>query len=259
MKHAFLSIVIPCFNETNRLHLLYEALVDFSKEWKGRVEVIIVDDGSQDGTYEAAQSYLLPLNRKNFSVQIEKLEKNEGKGGAIQKGVFVASGDFILTMDADVATHPLQLLQWLEIIESPSRFPSNVVFIGNRKHKASSIKVKGIRKFLGSIYNFFIRTITPIKERDTQCGFKLYPNDIAKLAFDDLKIKSWAHDLEVLLKVSLMGVKIQSMPVDWHHVDDEKISVFSDGLIMGFNSIYISFLVKNDKKLLKKLESFKKS
>lgn len=248
--------MVPCYNETNRLHLLRDALREFAGGWSGKVECVIVDDGSRDRTFEMAQEMLEPLQRPGFRVEVRQLAQNEGKGGAIRAGVLAAKGNYILTMDADIATHPLQLQEWLE--ELPERtFPSNTVLIGNRKHQGSRIKVKGLRKFLGGLYNTFIRTITPIREKDTQCGFKLYPAELGKRAFEDLKVKGWAHDLEVLLKVHLMGGNIQSMPVDWHHVDGEKISVFKDGIKMVFSAIRISFLVRKDRALVRKLKAYR--
>ena len=121
-----ISLVIPCYNEAERIPVLSGALQRFDKKWNAPYEVIVVDDGSNDGTAALARKALEGqlVNVSYFETIV--LEKNKGKGGALQAGVKKATGGFILTLDADMATGPLQLLHWLEQVQG-RRFSKNEI------------------------------------------------------------------------------------------------------------------------------------
>lgn len=238
-----LSLVIPCYNEVNRIQHLTSALKSFDNNWYNGYEIIIVDDGSSDGTAEKVEKALDNLLSKAETVSVIRLDKNVGKGGALQAGVAVATGDFILTLDADMAAKPKQLKRWLQILPN-QEFSDEQILIGSREHKDSEVEAKGNRKTLGRIFNSLTQLTTSLNFKDTQCGFKLYPAAIAKSLFADLSTKGWAHDVEILYKAQLNGIDIQSMPVKWQHIEDEKINVGSDGMKMALQTIFISLKEK---------------
>lgn len=250
----FVSLVIPCFNESKRLFRLESALVAFQTTWAKSFEVIVVDDGSKDDTANCAEQILGKLLQK-ADFQVISLPENQGKGGALRAGVLAASGNYILTLDADMAAHPLLLEQWFQ-----SSMPSHQeIWIGSRAHKDSVIKAKSHRKITGSIYNLLVRLVTPIKESDTQCGFKLYPNQVGKVLFESLLLRGWAHDIELLYKAHYLGMTIKSMPVVWEHVEDEKIAVLQDGIKMARQTIYLSFLFRFNRTFRRNLLKMKQS
>ena len=171
-----LSLVIPCYNEAGRIELLYKDLAIFMESWKGSLEVIIVNDGSKDNTYELLQAH--PVYKKYASHISIYTQENTGKGGALRHGVLKATGNYILTLDADMATSPMDLAKWLELLDG--KFDDHTIYIGSREHKDSVInKVGSERKLAGNIFNLIIRMFTPLKAKDTQCGFKLYPATVA--------------------------------------------------------------------------------
>ncbi|MEM1322046.1 MAG: glycosyltransferase [Bacteroidota bacterium] len=237
-----ISLIIPCYNESQRINLLVDALREFDAQWPAPYEVIVVNDGSKDDTSQKLRAQL-PNTLRNAAPQIIDAPQNQGKGHALSLGVAAATGDFVLTLDADMATHPLELLKWLER-RPDGLFSSQHLLIGSREHEESQVKALWLRRFAGGLYNGAIRLFTPISARDTQCGFKLYPAAAAKALFASLRIKGWAHDIELLYKAHLIGLKICPMPVAWQHVENEKISVFKDGMIMLFHTIYISCRIK---------------
>ncbi len=140
-----LSLVIPHYNESGRLTLMEDGLVEFAKAADGlEVETLLIDDGSADDTLAGlkaiAQGFRERHNLKvgRFQVRAVALARNSGKGAALQRGVAEARGNRILTLDADMAARPVDLLQWQKSgkldLCSPS---SNTVHIGSREHPDS--------------------------------------------------------------------------------------------------------------------------
>lgn len=239
MSHPSISLIIPCFNELDRLEIMFDGIAAFFKCWQGNTEVIIVDDGSTDGS-----DVLIVLHPvfKEYENQIQFIkQENTGKGGALQNGVKFAKGNFILTLDADMATVPTELLNWLELRK---QFYTKEILIGSRELKNSTVHDHGYRKIVGNIFNFLIRTITGLPFHDTQCGFKLYPIDAAKQIFNLLQTQGWAHDVELLLRANKLGYAIVEMPIQWQAVDGSKISVVRDSFQMLWDVIKIARKVK---------------
>ncbi|MFK7807284.1 MAG: dolichyl-phosphate beta-glucosyltransferase, partial [Saprospiraceae bacterium] len=230
-----LSLVIPCYNESKRIGNLFSTLKTFGSKWNGPLEIILVDDGRTDDTAKQAEKYL----DGNSSAQLIKLSQNSGKGAALKKGVEAATGDYVLTLDADMATNPIMLKSWLKSFKSGS-FPKDKILIGSREHEDSKVEGQPLRRFAGLIFNFIIQLFTNINLPDTQCGFKLYPAEAAKNLFGKLKTNGWAHDVELLYRAKLSGLGIKSMPITWTHQDDSKITLFSDSIKMFWETIKIS-------------------
>ncbi|MEN0045569.1 MAG: dolichyl-phosphate beta-glucosyltransferase [Bacteroidota bacterium] len=248
-----ISLVIPCYNESNRLSYLEAGLREFRDQWQYSYEVIIVDDGSKDDTAQLLQEKFLPLSDNKVEYKIIPLSQNQGKGGALQAGVRAAKGAFVLTLDADMAARPTELNKWLKQLPL-TQFSPKEILIGSRNHPESQIDARQDRKFAGQVFNTLVRIVTPIKNSDTQCGFKLYPTPIAQLLFQDLQIKGWAHDIELLYKANYLKIPVKSMPLQWQHIDDEKIDVLADGVKMAWETVKLSFrfrMVKEYRSILK--------
>ncbi len=250
------SLVIPCYNEEERVPLLSNALKAFNSKWTGQYEVIIVDDGSSDNTIGAIESALENQLSKADNFQIIKSEKNIGKGNALSLGVAAASGQHILTLDADMATAPLELGKWLKQLNVQT-FPDDKILIGSREHKDSKVEGQPMRRIMGVVFNFFIQLFTSLNQKDTQCGFKLYPARIAKRLFEKLRVKGWAHDVELLYKADLEDTPICSMPITWKDVEGTKISPMRDSFKMFFQALFISLTVKWDWFIKQPLASFR--
>lgn len=233
---SLMSIIIPCFNENNHIPTLIAALEEFISKWFSNYEIIIVNDGSTDNTSLSIEnSDFFNQLKKTEHFQYVKLNKNKGKGGALKAGVDRASGDYILTMDADISTHPLELINWT--------FDKNSIIIASRAHKNSQLKEKKYRKFIGIVFNFLVRKITGINVRDSQCGFKLYPGSIAKTLFSNLITDGWAHDVEILCRAKQSGIEIIEMPIKWTVKNDSKVKVLSDSIKMFLQILKIKLFI----------------
>lgn len=237
-----LSLVIPCYNEAGRVVLLYNGVEPFVKMWKGRLEIIIVNDGSRDDTLKLLKEH--PVYRANSDIITIISQDNTGKGGALRNGVMRAKGDFILTLDADMASPPSELIKWME--QMNWRPDDHTIYIGSREHQNSVIKKQNNRKVAGSVFNVVVRSLIPLKVKDTQCGFKLYPAALARKYFSNLHTYGWAHDVEILYKAKLDGMSIVEMPLVWDAIDGSKISLVKDGLNMLLETMRIVVRTKRD-------------
>jgi dolichyl-phosphate beta-glucosyltransferase len=232
VQFPFLSVVIPCFNESERIDLMMSTLHQFLPQWEGRLEVILVNDGSTDNTSLKIKEHPFYSEKKFRLFE----QENTGKGGALQLGVLNSSGEFILTLDADMATSPDELLHW---IKDRGEFREDEILIGSREKNQTIVRDKPHRKFIGHCFNFLIRRITGLQISDTQCGFKLYPGVLGRELFQQLQTPGWAHDVEILVRASKRKIPIIEMPLHWQAMEGSKIRVLRDSWAMFWEVVRI--------------------
>lgn len=248
-------MVIPCYNESSRIGNLLKTLKSFDGRWNTPLEILLVDDGSTDGSPKKIEAQFSNAFSGNTDFRFIQLPQNLGKGGALKAGVAEATGDYILTLDADMATRPQELDKWLK--ELPGKtFHDDQILIGSREHENSNVAGNLIRRIAGLIFNFIIQLFTNINFADTQCGFKLYPAAIAKKLFGELKTNGWAHDVELLYNAQLNEIDVQPMPVKWIHQEDSKINLVADSFKMLFQTLFIAIRLKFKHYLLDPIRNF---
>ncbi|MBU0981132.1 glycosyltransferase family 2 protein [Patescibacteria group bacterium] len=214
-----LSVIIPAYNESKRLKKTLEEALSFFSDKFENFEIILVDDGSTDETLISINSY-----RSNPNLRIITYSENRGKGYAIKQGVLAARGEIVLFMDADGATPISEFNNLLTFLGE------NPVVIGSRYQKMSSIEIKQpfYRIIIGRIGNYLIQKSLLPGIEDTQCGFKMFKNDIAKELFEDLTIERFGFDIEILVKAHQKGYSIVEVPVSWHHQGSSRIRPIKD-------------------------------
>jgi dolichyl-phosphate beta-glucosyltransferase len=219
------SLVIPAFNERKRI----EACLREIARWRaGRPggwdwEVILVDDGSTDGTKAAAARV---AEEVSLPIRLRRLERNRGKGAAIRAGVAVSTGDPLLISDVDLST---PLSEWTKLAE---RLPTHSVAIGSRALEEELIvrKQPFYRRLLGKTGNLLVRAFAVPGIRDTQCGFKLFRGDVARELFRLARVDGFAYDMEILYLARRRGLAIAEVPVLWSNSPESKVSVWRDAL-----------------------------
>jgi glycosyltransferase involved in cell wall biosynthesis/Tfp pilus assembly protein PilF len=239
-RDFLLSLVIPCYNESARVDIMLQGIADFESKWKGNYEVIVVDDGSKDDTVQKIETAV--ATKYSFlkdKLRIEKVIPNGGKGAALKRGVSVSKGDYVLTLDADMSTRPSDLLQW-ERKEKNLFSGERAVYIGSRKHEEGNVKALKKRKVIGGVFNSIVQICTTLQLRDTQCGFKLYPRDVADFLFGNMQSTGWEHDVELLYQADLNDIRIVEMPVNWENMPDSKVNMLKDSIKMFFGVLSIS-------------------
>ncbi len=242
-RNFVLSLIIPCYNESKRTDIMLEGLAEFDEKWKGEYEVIIVDDGSKDDTTaKIEESLSTKYSSLKDKVRLEKMPANGGKGSALKKGVSLAKGDYILTLDADMSTRPTELLNWQK--KDKDVFTTDdTIFIGSRRHTEGKVEALQSRRLIGGVFNGLVQVFTSLRLKDTQCGFKLYPRDAATLLFGNMQSKGWEHDVELLYQADLNDYKIVEMPINWVNQPESKVNVVKDSFMMFIGVLAISLRI----------------
>ena len=215
------SVVVPALDEADAIagtvRAIRAALSRVSSD--GGIEVIVVDDGSTDGTADAALS--------GGADQVVVLPHNRGKGAAVRVGVEAARGATIAFTDADLAYSPDQLLRVVAAIEQGWD-----VAAGSRTHPGS-ITVRGagsVREVGSKLINLLTRGTLLSRPRDTQCGLKAFRGDAARRIFARTRIDGFAFDIEVLHIAERLGLAITEVPVELRSSERSSVKVVRDGL-----------------------------
>jgi dolichyl-phosphate beta-glucosyltransferase len=221
-----LSVVIPAYNEVERLPRYLGAVIDYlDGSGFSQIEVIVVDDGSIDATAEVAQG----AGNRSDRIKVIRLEQNQGKGFAIRTGMLAAKGRLRLFADADGAT-PIGEIQKLKAaIDSGAD-----IAIASRalKDTSRSVDSRLSRKIMGTCFNLLVRALAVPGIRDTQCGFKLFKGEVADHLFKIQLIPGFGFDPEVLFLAHKCSYVTMEVPVNWRDVAGSKVNVVKDSLRM---------------------------
>uniref|UniRef100_A0A060TGT3 dolichyl-phosphate beta-glucosyltransferase n=1 Tax=Blastobotrys adeninivorans TaxID=409370 RepID=A0A060TGT3_BLAAD len=232
-----ISVVIPAYNETERLAVMLDEAVPFLDEhFSRKYEIILVDDGSKDGTAKVAVEWAVKNDIPSHVLRVVTLGQNRGKGGAVAHGMQFVRGKYALFADADGASKFSDVSRLLEAVQKRGA----AVAVGSRAHLVSTeavVKRSFIRNFLMHglhllVYVFGVKSI-----RDTQCGFKLFTHDAAHRIFPFLHNERWIFDVEVLMVAQFKGLPIEEVPISWHEVSGSKIDIARDSIIMAVDLV----------------------
>jgi dolichyl-phosphate beta-glucosyltransferase len=193
-------------------------------------EIIVVDDCSRDETVAIVMAEVKKLTVHR--VRLLRLEANHGKGGAIRKAVMRAEGQRILFADADNATNIRDVAKLEQAMDEAKA--AGVVVCGSRAHlEEEAIATRHpLRNVLMHGFHHIVATLCVRSVRDTQCGFKLFDREAARLLFVPMHIERWAFDVELLYLAEARKLLVKEVAVQWHEVPGSKLSVVSASLTM---------------------------
>jgi dolichyl-phosphate beta-glucosyltransferase len=225
MNTPQLSVIIPAYNEERRLPVYLEQVLAYLALQGESFEVIVVDDGSSDGTASLVRRYAAA----EPGLKLISFPENRGKGAAVRAGMLAATGALRLFADADGSTPIAELERLKESIGDGA-----AVAVASRAKQDASRQVdsKLHRKIMGTIFNRLVRLLTVHGIDDTQCGFKLFSAAAAKEVFSLQLIDRFGFDVEVLYLSHKKGYRIAEVPVNWTDVPGTKVSLLSDSLKM---------------------------
>jgi dolichyl-phosphate beta-glucosyltransferase len=232
-----MSIVIPAYNEEKRIRDSLSETCTYMSDSGMEYEVIVVDDGSLDGTSRVVEGMVTDYPK----VRLVRYEKNRGKGHALRTGVLVTKGDFILVMDADLST-PIEELWKLMPYLAGGEYD---IAIGSRALALSDIirKQPWWRQGMGKMFNRIVKVLVIGDFSDTQCGFKLFTGDVARGLFLEAKIDRFAYDVEILARARKTGCRIKEVPIRWINSPESRVDPLKDSLQMLADLARIRFAV----------------
>lgn len=223
-----ISVIIPAYNEAARLPMTLRATADYFAARSEPFEILVVDDGSTDGTAQFVSEFAQA--HPEWAIQCLSYGGNRGKGFAVRYGMLRASGDRRLFCDADLATPAEEYEVVLDAMEQESA----QIGIGSRPLRKSHLMVHQpwYREWLGRGFNKAVRVLAVPGIADTQCGFKLFTAEAATDVFSRCCLNGFAFDSETLYIARRLGYSIAEVPIRWSHKDGSKVSMVRDGLKM---------------------------
>jgi dolichyl-phosphate beta-glucosyltransferase len=257
---ALLSLVVPAYNEEDRIPTMIQAAHDYLQSPAGsklsqrlakcsklagkkdtnnananhQVEWVFVNDGSWDGTcrvirlaHEQCKALCHKKEQPPHIWRLLSLKANSGKGAAVKTGMLQASGHYRLMVDADGATEFGTGLEHLvtRLEQSLEQHPTSPVAIfGSRAHLQSAAKRSLVRTLLMHAFHFFVSILVSTQIQDTQCGFKLFTQEAAESCFNKLHLRRWAFDTELLVRLRLQHISVEEVGVPWQEIDGSKLA-----------------------------------
>lgn len=227
-----LSLIIPAFNEEERIGSTLEKILEYLKKRDFLFEILVIDDGSIDSTVKVAESY---------GVKVISQASNQGKGAAVRRGMLEAQGNIRLFSDADLSTPIYELEKVL-----PEFDRGNDIVIGSRALQQELIKQHQpwYRETMGKTFNLIVQKLVIKGIKDTQCGFKAFRKDAAEKIFKNAKIDGFAFDVEALFLANQYGFKVKEVPVEWYNDDRSKVNPIFDSIKMILEILKIRRLHK---------------
>ena len=215
----YLSIIIPTYNESDRILNTLRSLIDYLSSLDNDWEVIVSDDGSSDNTCEQVIRLINQTN-KDPNVYVSLIQSShKGKGSAIKTGMLKAIGDYRIMFDADLAMPPKYIDDFISNIDK-----GYDVVIGSREiYGSKRFDEPYFRHIMGRVFNFYIRFFIVHGYQDTQCGYKCFTAKSATQLFSKQVINGWSFDVEILYLARKYGFSVLELPINWYHGKHSKV------------------------------------
>jgi dolichyl-phosphate beta-glucosyltransferase len=226
----FLSIIIPAHNEATRLPNTLEQVFAFAAQQTYELEVLVVENGSIDNTYQIAQEFA--MQHSEMRVLQNALR---GKGRAVRQGMLAARGKYRFMCDVDLSMPVDEINRFLP----PALDGFDIVIASREAPGAVRYGEPNYRHVIGRIYNGLIRLLALPDLQDTQCGFKCFKDRTVEDLFPRQTLDGWSFDVEILFIARQLGYSIKELPVHWYYNPHSKIRVFRDSFKMGLDLLTI--------------------
>jgi len=220
-----LSIIIPAYNEEQRIDGTLKAILAYLAQQPYSVEIIVVDDGSQDATADVVALFC----GDKPQVQLLRNGRNRGKGFSVRRGFSQACGEFLLFSDADLSTPIEEVEKLLAALHMP-----HDIAIGSRALPESRVEVHQpwYREKMGRLFNVLVQTLVMRGIRDTQCGFKCFTREAAVEISQRMTRDRFGFDVEMLYLAHVLGYRVCQVPVVWRNSPQTRVHAIRDSASM---------------------------
>ena len=226
-----LSVLIPCFNESEILEQTFKTVNKYLIDRKLKFEIIFINNGSTDNSIDI----LNKIEKENLNIVVSNKEI-KGKGLAIKEGLVLAKFNKILILDADLSVGIDHLTN--EVLQT-----QEVLYIGSRS-KGVEVGTPYMRRLAGKTLNQILRKLFKIPFKDTQCGFKFISSNNIKEVANNLSTEGFMYDLDLILSSTKYNVKVEEIPIQYNHNFNSSVSLIKDPVKMALDifKIYKKFI-----------------
>ncbi|MDX9832231.1 MAG: glycosyltransferase family 2 protein [Anaerolineae bacterium] len=217
------TVIIPAWNEERRMPASLQRVVAFVESQSDPIEVVVVDDGSEDRTAAIVEEF---AQQHDFIRLIRN--PHGGKGAAIKAGVSQGRGQYLVLSDTDLSVPIEEIVKFLP----PALNGYDVAIASREAPGAERIDEPYYRHLMGRVYNLLVRLAAVPGIQDTQCGFKAFRREVARQVFPLQTIEGWGFDVEVLFIARRLGYQIVEIPVRWYYGRESKVKPVKDTLCM---------------------------
>jgi dolichyl-phosphate beta-glucosyltransferase len=218
-----ISLIIPAYNEENRLPRALEQVFTFLETQSYPFEVVVVENGSTDRTLEIATVFA--VNKPNLLVIHEE---SKGKGIAVKRGVLAAQGEYRFICDTDLSMPIEEILKFF----TPQLNDFDVAIGSREAHGSVRYNEPSYRHWGGRMVNLLIRMLILPGFQDTQCGFKCFRAETTLELFEQQTLTGWSFDIELLYLARRKKLRIVEVPINWYFDADSKVNAIRDALKM---------------------------
>jgi glycosyltransferase involved in cell wall biosynthesis len=202
---GLISVLMPAYNEGARIRSNILAVDRIFKAMRRPYEIVVMDDGSGDWTFEEAKA----AAKGRRHIKVARHDVNQGKGWTLKEAFRLCKGEWVVFLDSDLDIDPSQLAIFFEI----QRAGGADVVIGSKRHPLSKLKYPAKRRVISAGYFFLVKLLFQLPLRDTQTGLKLFRREVLRAVFPKVLVKRYAFDLELLVLAHHLGFKIDEAPV----------------------------------------------
>lgn len=219
----FLSVIVPAYNEEQRLPDSLRRIVGYLGKQEYTSEVIVVDDGSENGTAQVVEEMIVEL-----PILFPLRTEHRGKGHAVKTGMLAGRGEYLFICDADLSMPIEELYKFLP----PALAGYDVAIASREVAGARRYDEPSYRHFMGRVFNWIVRLFAVRGFQDTQCGFKCFKREAAREVFTYQTMDGWGFDVEILFIAQKRGYKIVEVPIDWYYSANSRIHPLRDSIGM---------------------------
>ena len=229
---CYLSIIVPAYNEENRLPATLARLDEYLFGRDFSYELLVVDDGSRDATRQVVRDFSQTRSWVRLVQYDDDKDRpvNRGKGYAVRQGVLASAGRDVLFSDADLST-PIEELE--KLLPPIARGECDIA-VASRAMPESKLAVHQpwYREAMGRTFNKFVQTVIGTKISDTQCGFKAFRGDVARRLFSIAQIDGFGFDTEIIYLANKFDYRTREIGVIWRHRDESRVNPITAPLSM---------------------------
>lgn len=216
---CFLSIIVPAYNEEQRLPKSLPQIIEFVKGQDYPIEIIVVDDGSIDRTAEIVEEF----QQEAPFITLLQVEHG-GKGHAVKAGMLQANGEFLFLCDSDLSMPIAEVTKFLP----PALDGYDVAIASREVEGAHRYNEPAYRHLMGRVFNLIVRVLAVHGIQDTQAGFKCFRRDAARQLFPVQSIDGWGFDVEILFVAQSRGMRIVEVPINWYYANRSQVRPIQD-------------------------------